>query len=583
MGTALHAVTGRAPDGRWLRAGVLAAVFGGLILPILAGLAETARAAFGLMAAAGAGGWNLEPWGRFAGLPGLGTSLTVTLTTGVGATLLSLVLAAGFCAATHGRLTAWAAGRLLAPFLAAPHAAVAIGLAFVIAPSGWIARALAPLVGWDRPPELVTVHDPWGLALTAGLVVKEVPFLALVMLTALTRIPVRAQLAAGRSLGYAPGAVWLKAILPQIWPLIRLPVWAVLAYSLSVVDMAMILGPSNPPTLAVMLTRMFGDPDVQARLPASAGALVQGVIVLAACLALWLSEGAVARLGLGWLRRGGRGRRIGPAVHVAALAAAALLALGALAMTSMALWSLAWRWPFPRLLPETWSLRAWGAAGAGWLRPLGQTLMLAGATTLLSLVLAIAWLEGEDRGRMVRAGWAEALIYAPLLVPQIAFVYGLNVAFLSTGLPDGLAAVVWAQVLFVFPYLMIALSDPWRSLDPRLLRAAASLGAGPTRRLLAVKLPILLSPLLTAAAIGIAVSVAQYLPTLFLGGGRIATLTTEAVALSSASDRRIAGVYATLQAALPFLAYLAAFAVPAVLHRNRRGLRGGRHGKEDPT
>jgi putative thiamine transport system permease protein len=36
----------------------------------------------------------------------------------------------------------------------------------------------------------------------------------------------------------------------------------------------------------------------------------------------------------------------------------------------------------------------------------------------------------------------------------------------------------------------------------------------------------------------------------------------------------VTGVYATLQAALPFTAYLAAFALPAILHRNRRGLTG---------
>ncbi|MGB3177086.1 MAG: ABC transporter permease, partial [Albidovulum sp.] len=78
----------------------------------------------------------------------------------------------------------------------------------------------------------------------------------------------------------------------------------------------------------------------------------------------------------------------------------------------------------------------------------------------------------------------------------------------------------------------------------------------------------------TAAAIGFAVSVAQYLPTLFLGAGRITTLTTEAVTLSSGSDRRVSGVYAVLQATLPFVVYLAALALPTILHRNRQGLSG---------
>ena len=72
---------------------------------------------------------------------------------------------------------------------------------------------------------------------------------------------------------------------------------------------------------------------------------------------------------------------------------------------------------------------------------------------------------------------------------------------------------------------------------------------------------------------GFAVSVAQYLPTLVMGAGRIATLTTEAVTLSSGSDRRIVGVYAVLQAALPFAAYALALALPRLLQARRFALR----------
>ena len=83
---------------------------------------------------------------------------------------------------------------------------------------------------------------------------------------------------------------------------------------------------------------------------------------------------------------------------------------------------------------------------------------------------------------------------------------------------------------------------------------------------------VLLVPVLTAFAIGIAVSVAQYLPTLFLGAGRVTTLTTEAVTLASGSDRRVTGVVASLQALLPILTYGLAFAIPAIAHRNRRAM-----------
>jgi putative thiamine transport system permease protein len=575
LGAARHAVTDApAHDGRWLRAGVLAVVLLGLVLPIVAGLWETARAGFGVLPALGAHTPSLDPWRELLGEPGLATSTRLTLVTGVVATLGSFLLALGLSAALHRAWTPRATGRLLTPFLAAPHAAMAIGLAFLLAPSGWIARVVAPVFGWDQPPLAVTVNDPLGIALILGLMVKEVPFLVLVMLAALSQIPVREHVATGRSLGYGPGTVWVKIIMPQVWPLIRLPVMVVLAYSLSVVDMAIILGPQTPPTLSVLLLRMFTAPDVTGLLPASAGAMLQlGIVVFAFC-GLWGLERLGRIVGRWWLRGGGRGASAEPGLRLAMGLAALLLGLGALALVSLLIWSLAWRWSWPGILPDSWSLAAWARPGTGWVEALAATLIAAAASTALALALALAWLEAEDRGRLGRAGWSEALIYLPLLLPQIGFLYGLNIVFLRAGVSGGWLAVIWAHALFVFPYVMIALSATWRALDPRLARAAGSLGAGPWRRFFAVKLPVLLRPILTAAAIGVAVSVAQYLPTLFMGAGRVATLTTEAVALSSSSDRRITAVFATLQAALPFAVYAMAFLIPARIHRNRRHLSG---------
>lgn len=557
-------------DGRGLRGLVLLIVGTGLLAPILAGLAETAAAAFGHLPALGFDGWSLTAWHALAAEPGLATSLRLTLVTGLGATALSVVLAMGAVAALAGRVPAARGMRALAPFLAVPHAAMAIGLAFLLAPSGWIARGLAPLMGWALPPDLASVNDPWGLALILGLLVKEVPFLMLVTWSALGQIDAGRQMAAGRALGYAPAAIWAKVLLPQLWPLVRLPVAVALAYALSVVDMAIILGPSNPPVLAVALTRWFFDPDPARILPAAAGALAQAGIVALGLALLWGAERLAHKLGRRWVRAGGR-RAFGPGL--AAVLVGGLLTLATLALLALAVWSLAWRWSFPQLLPESWSLKFWLASGR-WGAALGMTLWLAMASAALSVALAILWLEAEDRGQRTRARWAEALIYLPLILPQIAFLYGLNVVALRAGLSGHPGAVIWAQAIFVFPYVMIALTAPWRALDPRLSRAAAALGAGPWRRLVRVKLPVLLRPILTAAAIGVAVSVAQYLPTLFLGAGRVATLTTEAVTLSSSSDRRVVAVYASLQALVPFVAYALAALLPAWVHRNRRDLAG---------
>ena len=68
------------------------------------------------------------------------------------------------------------------------------------------------------------------------------------------------------------------------------------------------------------------------------------------------------------------------------------------------------------------------------------------------------------------------------------------------------------------------------------------------------------------------VSVGQYLPTLFAGGGRVATLTTEAVTLASGEDRRVTAVWALLQSLLPFVAFAGAVWIPRIAFAHRRAL-----------
>ena len=45
-----------------------------------------------------------------------------------------------------------------------------------------------------------------------------------------------------RSLGYAAGSAWWRVVAPGIWQAWRAPLLAVLAYSLTVVDVALVLG-----------------------------------------------------------------------------------------------------------------------------------------------------------------------------------------------------------------------------------------------------------------------------------------------------------------------------------------------------
>jgi len=476
-------------------------------------------------------------------------------------------------AVTGSRFDRWIR-RLVSPQLSIPHAAAAFGLAFLIAPSGLIARLASPgLTGWERPPDLLIVQDPWGLSLIAGLVIKEIPFLLLMSLAALPQLDPERRVAMARSLGYRPTLAWWKVVAPSLYPLIRLPVFAVIAYASSVVDVAMILGPTLPPTLAVSILAWFSDPDLDQRFMASAGAILQ-LGVTATALAIWWGlERLVARLMGAWIAHGGR-RQGETGLHVAGklwillVTAIAFFAIGGLAIHSVAGF-----WRFPDALPGSFTVIHWAQALPSLAGPIASTALIALVSTLLATTLALAALENEQRtGRHPsRAMW---LLYLPLIVPQIAFLFGLVVVMEQFGTRPTHALIIFGHLMFVLPYVFLSLSEAYRRFDPRWSQLALTLGASRNTVFWRVRLPMLLAPMLTAMAVGLAVSIGQYLPTQLLGAGRVTTVTTEAVSLAAGGNRRVIGVWALVQACLPLAGFIIAIGLPKLLWSNRRGMQG---------
>jgi putative thiamine transport system permease protein len=245
------------------------------------------------------------------------------------------------------------------------------------------------------------------------------------------------------------------------------------------------------------------------------------------------------------------------------------------AVLGLAVWSMAQRWRFPDALPQSWSMARWPDQLAALAGPTWTTLAVGVAATGISVALVAGCLENESRRQQRPGARALALLYVPLLVPQIGFLFGVQVLFLWLGLADGWLAVIWTHLLFVLPYVFLTLADPYRSLDMRYARTALALGKAPWLVWLRIKLVMLLRPLLNAMAVGFAVSVAQFLPTLFAGGGRFATLATETLSLAGGGDRRIIGVFGFALAALPFVGFALALAATAWRFRDRRAMRVG--------
>lgn len=517
-------------------------------------------------------GADAGAFARVITTPGVGISIASSIWSGVIAAIVSLVLAhlavaLAVCGGWRTRLNA-----VTLPLLAMPHLALGIGLALLLAPSGVLMRLLSPwATGFELPPDWHTVQDPAALSLIAGLVVKETCFLVMAMMAALAQIPsARLQLQA-RALGYGPLKSWLTVVAPLIQRQIRLPMAAVLVFGISNVELAIPLGPGLPPTFSVLLWHWFTDPDPLIHAQAYAGTLLLLLVTVVTVLAAL----AVSRL-LRYVLRASiqGGRRFGDDQHAQRVIRAALFVLwmvGVLAIVSIVLRSAAGAWRFPALLPVGDWLSRWREVLPSAGDTAAITVVLATATALVGVALVLPAAERCRRDRRKRAavgGW----LFLPLLVPQMTFLFGVQVLLVRINIDGTFVAVLWSHLVFALPYLWGLLAPARAAIDPRYGQVAATLGASPPRVWFSVTAPLLARSGLLALALAFSVSVALYLPTLFAGAGRFATAATEAAAAAGSGNLRLASIHALLLATLPLLVFAGAYASGSLLFRHRQGV-----------
>ncbi|MHA2939598.1 ABC transporter permease [Vibrio sp. RC27] len=548
------------------------------LVPVVVGLLGTWLPAFGWFPAINSNTLSFTPWEQLFAHPGALPATIKTLVTGLGASLLALIVTLLILIGLYPSTVFNRIERSLAPLLSIPHAAFAIGLGLLVMPSGWLVRFAAQFTeSLSLPPLWTTFQDVNGISLIVTLALKEIPFLLFMSLAILPTLKAKQTLILAESLGHTKRYAWAWLLFPRLYKQIKLPFFAVVAYSLTVVDIAMIAGPTTPPTLAVMVNQWFYNPDFQYRTIGAAGATLLLAINVVVLVGLHFVEAPLRNLRGRQLLRGVSHRRsVYWEYPVAMFAMFSLISLYVASIVQLLMWSFASRWRYPDLIPEQVSMRSWSRIFNRIEEPFYNSLLLASLSAFFALVLAIVMLENEVRVKKRKPNYDADktlfIVYLPLLIPQIAFLFGFQVFLIQTGLDANFYSLLWSHSVFVIPYVFLTLSGPYRKFDQRYSVAAVTLCACPVKSFWKVKFQMLLRPILYAFATGFSVSIAQYLPTLFVGAGKFATITTETVAMTSGGDRRLISVMAMWQQLLPLVIFLLATLVPAVLFRNRKAM-----------
>jgi molybdate transport system permease protein len=216
--------------------------------------------------------------------------------------------------------------------------------------------------------------------------------------------------------------------------------------------------------------------------------------------------------------------------------------------------------------------------------PLLLSLQVAATATLICAVFGIglaACLSG------LRSGAGEiidVLATAPMVLPPTVLGYYVLVllgrdtmlgrsyeAFTGGSLVFSRSATVLAATIAGFPFVLKSARVAFEEIDPRLIAAAQTLGAGPLRIFFAIRVPLARAGLAAGLGLGFARSLGEFGLTLMIAGDLPGLTQTGSLAIYDAVQASRDSDAATMVAVMTSMAICLLYLVNRAARRKRHG------------
>jgi iron(III) transport system permease protein len=473
---------------------------------------------------------------------------TVALAAAIGIPLAFLFERADF----PGRRTL---GTLIALPVVLPPLVGVVAFLFLYGESGFFARAAMAVTGRNEPP--------WRLAGAPGILLVHAysmyVYFYLFTRAGLARLD-NAYLEAAAALGAGRGRILARVTLPLLRPALTGAALLTFMTSLSSFSAPYLFGGTfRVMTTQIVFSRLNGDNEM---------AMVETATLAAVALAgLFLLQRSEKKRGVAGAIRGTpparRRLKRGTAVAAAgwALALFLLLPHATLLLVSFVppgTWT-------TEAVPPVLNLGNWASVFSQTerLRPIVNSLWMAGVSTALALLLGFAAAYLAVRRRSAWRGPLETLVTIPWALPGTVFAVALAATFSRNAPWAGRFVLVGTAVILPLGYLVRNLPLTGRAafagfqqLDPSLEEAGASLGASTWRRLTRITIPLLAPALAAGASLAFLTALGDFVVSIVLYTFETRPISIEILSSLRMQDTGAAAAYGVLLAALSAAAFL---------------------------
>ncbi len=170
--------------------------------------------------------------------------------------------------------------------------------------------------------------------------------------------------------------------------------------------------------------------------------------------------------------------------------------------------------------PEAYSLRWYQDMidNPQWLHSIKNSFIIAFFATFFATTLGTVAALGLSRSYMPFRTTIMGILISPMIVPLIISAAGMYFFYSKVGLTQTMTGIILAHTVLGTPFVVITVTATLVSFDHSLTRAAANLGANPTRTFFKVTMPLILPGVISGGLFAFITSFDEVVVVLFLAG-----------------------------------------------------------------
>jgi putative spermidine/putrescine transport system permease protein len=162
-----------------------------------------------------------------------------------------------------------------------------------------------------------------------------------------------------------------------------------------------------------------------------------------------------------------------------------------------------------------------------WRHAAYNSLIVGVSTTCASTILGTLAALGLNRTNFALKGFVTGLLISPIIVPVIITAVGTYFFMSELGIANSRLGLIFGHIVLASPFVVVTVTAALTGLDRNLVRAGASLGAGPIRVFFHVVMPLIMPGVIAGAIFAFVTSFDETVLALFLSGPDGHTLPRE--------------------------------------------------------